>query len=192
MSGTLPNEHLVARLGGGALNNAEPMTQWLNNQAEEGWTLITVSDGVCYFTRTLAAPRNLTVPAVIQNGDMLHCTMGEWTGHPTAYAYQWQIDGVDAGTSSPDYDASADGGKSATCVVSATNAAGTGTAPPSDAVVIAGERHETTRRAADQGQAGGGQGHESHAPQAGHQSADGSAAHASHAHGAHQGQGARH
>jgi hypothetical protein len=83
-------------------------------------------------------PVNTTVPHVSQTGNVLNCTMGNWTGEPTAYAYQWQIDGVDVGTDSLDYTATAgDVGKTATCVVTATNAAGSTAAPPSVGVVVA-------------------------------------------------------
>jgi predicted fused transcriptional regulator/phosphomethylpyrimidine kinase len=64
--------------------------------------------------------------------------MGNWTGEPTSYAYAWQIDGAAAGTGTADYAVQAgDVGKSATCVVTATNAAGSTAAPPSVGVVVA-------------------------------------------------------
>lgn len=84
------------------------------------------------------APVNTAVPAVTQTGNVLHCTMGTWTGEPTAYAYQWQIDGANVGTNSADYTAVAgDVGKTATCVVTATNATGSTAAPPSVGVLVA-------------------------------------------------------
>jgi hypothetical protein len=83
------------------------------------------------------APVNTAVPAVTQSGTTLSCTMGIWTGEPTSYAYQWKLDGVDAGTGTADYAVQAgDVGKSATCVVTATNAHGSTAAPPSVGVVI--------------------------------------------------------
>jgi hypothetical protein len=85
-----------------------------------------------------AAPVNVTVPAVTQAADVLSCTMGTWTGEPTSYAYQWQLDGVDAGTDADSYTVTAgDIGKSATCVVTATNGLGSTAAPPSNAIVVA-------------------------------------------------------
>lgn len=84
-------------------------------------------------------PANTTVPYVTQDGDTLNCTMGEWTGKPTGYAYQWQIDGADVGTDAADYTATpADVGLTATCVVTASNANGATAAPPSNGVVVAG------------------------------------------------------
>ena len=86
---------------------------------------------------TQGAPVNRNVPYVSQAGDDLHCTMGEWLGEPTSYAYQWQIDGANVGTDEPDYATTAgDVGHTATCIVTATNAAGSTTAAPSNGVVI--------------------------------------------------------
>ena len=82
------------------------------------------------------APVNIDVPVVSQTGSTLNCTMGNWDGEPTSYAYLWMIDATIGGTA-PSYTVlPADVGKSATCTVSATNAAGTTSAPPSNAVVI--------------------------------------------------------
>jgi len=82
-------------------------------------------------------PGNVDVPHVSQAGDKLTCTMGNWTGTPTTYAYQWKLDGGDVGTDSATHTVTAgDAGKSATCVVSASNAIGSTTAPPSNSVVV--------------------------------------------------------
>jgi hypothetical protein len=83
------------------------------------------------------APANVDVPHVSQAGDKLNCTMGNWTGTPTTYAYQWKLDGGDVGTDSATHTVTAaDAGKSATCVVTATNAIGSTAAPPSVGVVV--------------------------------------------------------
>ena len=64
--------------------------------------------------------------------------MGNWTGEPTSYSYRWEVGGTSVGTDAATYDVQpADVGKSATCVVTATNAAGSTAAPPSNAVVVA-------------------------------------------------------
>jgi hypothetical protein len=85
-----------------------------------------------------AAPVNVAVPAVTQDDVLLNCTMGEWSGEPTSYAYQWQIDGADAGLDAASYITTTDDvGKTATCVVTATNATGSTAAPPSVGVVVA-------------------------------------------------------
>ena len=85
-------------------------------------------------------PINVDVPHVQQAGSELSCTMGNWEGmqaEPHSYAYQWQLDGADitGGTASLPIVAD-DVGKTATCVVSATNALGTTAAPPSNSVVV--------------------------------------------------------
>jgi hypothetical protein len=87
-----------------------------------------------------APPVNRDVPHATQSGTTLNCTMGNWEGEPTSYAYQWKIDGVNVGTgmaTATHTVTPADVGKSATCVVTATNALGSTAAPPSNAVVIA-------------------------------------------------------
>jgi hypothetical protein len=84
------------------------------------------------------APVNTAVPAVTQSGTTLNCTMGTWTGEPTSYAYQWKLDGTNAGTDAATYDVQAgDVGKAATCVVTATNAGGSTAAPESASVTVA-------------------------------------------------------
>jgi hypothetical protein len=87
----------------------------------------------------LFAPINKDVPYVSQNYTVMNCTMGNWAGDPDTYAYQWKLNGTNAGTNSPNYTiaAPADVGKTATCVVTATNLMGSTAAPPSVGVVIA-------------------------------------------------------
>jgi hypothetical protein len=103
-----------------------------------------------------APPINIDVPYASQQGDLVNCTMGNWTGEPSGYAYQWQSDGVDVGEDTPYTVTADDAGKTFTCIVTATNAAGSTAAPPSNGVVIvapAGDapahtaaRHATTGR----------------------------------------------
>ena len=38
-------------------------------------------------------PVNVDVPYVAQEGSVLTCTMGNWEGEPSHYAYQWRVDG---------------------------------------------------------------------------------------------------
>ena len=88
----------------------------------------------------LVPPVNRDVPAVTQAGAVLNCTMGNWDGAPDTYAYQWRLDGTDVGDGTANYTTvPADVGKTAICTVSATNAAGTTVAPPSNQVMIAPE-----------------------------------------------------
>jgi hypothetical protein len=84
-----------------------------------------------------SAPVNVDVPFASQTGGTLNCTMGNWQHVPTSYAYAWTIDGAAAGTAA-DYAVQAgDVGKSATCIVTATNAVGSTAAPPSNPVTVA-------------------------------------------------------
>jgi len=82
-------------------------------------------------------PVNVDVPYVQQAGATMTCTMGNWQGEPTSYAYQWQMDDQSipsAGASLPL--TQADLGHSVACIVTATNAAGSTAAPQSNAVVV--------------------------------------------------------
>ncbi|HTI78897.1 MAG TPA: hypothetical protein VL614_00450 [Acetobacteraceae bacterium] len=83
-----------------------------------------------------APPVNVDVPYVSQNGAVLSCTLGNWDGSPTSYLYLWQLDGTPVGTADTYPVQPADVGKSATCTVSATNDAGTTSAPVSNAIVV--------------------------------------------------------
>ena len=70
-------------------------------------------------------------------GGTLNCTMGNWSGEPSAYSYAWQASGTAVGTDAADYTVTAtDSGKSIVCIVTATNANGATAAPPSNAVAI--------------------------------------------------------
>ena len=85
-----------------------------------------------------APPVNRDVPYASQQGGVLNCTMGNWDNVPDSYAYQWEIDGADVGGDSANYTVTpADVGKSAVCIVTATNALGSTEAPPSNAVMVA-------------------------------------------------------
>jgi hypothetical protein len=89
-------------------------------------------------TPPLMAPINRAVPYVSQYGDTLTCTMGTWTGEPTAYSYEWTLDGTPAGDDSDTLIVTAaEVGQVAVCVVTATNDTGTTEAPPSNEVTVA-------------------------------------------------------
>ena len=82
-------------------------------------------------------PVNVDVPHAQQDGQTLTCTMVNWENEPTIYAYQRQRDGVDNGGAAASYAiVAADAGHTLTCVVTATNAAGATTAPPSNGIAI--------------------------------------------------------
>ena len=73
-----------------------------------------------------------------QAGTTLNSTMGNWTGEPTSYAYAWKIDGAAVGSDNAIYSVlPVDVGQTATCTVTATNAAGSTAAPPSVGVTVA-------------------------------------------------------
>src|SRR5580765_8026123 len=79
------------------------------------------------------APVNVDVPAITGPatvGSTLSCSMGNWEGEPTSYAYQFKSDGADVTGMNETYlVADTDAGKSITCIVTATNAAGATAAP---------------------------------------------------------------
>ena len=114
-----------------------------------------------------APPVNVDVPFVDgigAPGETLTCTMGNWEGmaaEPHSYSYVWQTDDAPNSAVGPTYVVvPGDAGKSISCIVTATNALGSTTAPPSNAVEVmsaarsatearhnAGEaRHNTPRR----------------------------------------------
>lgn len=88
------------------------------------------------------APTNRDVPHLQGNGavgEVLTCTKGNWNGEPTGYAYAWKSNTAAVGGTGDTYTvAESDAGHSITCVVTATNAAGSTTAPPSNAVHVDG------------------------------------------------------
>lgn len=84
-----------------------------------------------------AVPFCEDTPHVTYDGTTLACTMGNWAGTPTAYAYQWQMDGEDVGSDAATYQpGEADALKTATCIVTASNDYGSTAAPPSNAIVV--------------------------------------------------------
>ena len=92
------------------------------------------------------APVLIDVPyvgGVGQVGQTLTCTTGNWENAPTSYEYKWLKDSLadedTAGVTANTYVVKeGDVGKSITCVVTATNDAGSATAPPSNAVEVTG------------------------------------------------------
>jgi hypothetical protein len=93
-----------------------------------------------------SAPVNVDVPYASQAGSVLNCTMGNWQQTPTGYAYAWTVDGAAAGTAADYTVTPADVGKTATCVVTATNSIGSTAAPASNPVVITDPAGATRNR----------------------------------------------
>lgn len=94
-----------------------------------------------------APPVNVDVPSVsgpdgtttATVGQTLTCTMGNWEGEPASalYAYSWHSDGTPNSATGDTYAVvPGDAGHSITCVVTATNSAGSTDAPPSNAVAV--------------------------------------------------------
>lgn len=108
---------------------------WLNNDRGNADQIQALVNAL---TATLAPPSNTDVPYVSQAGSVLSCTMGNWTGEPTSYAYAWHSDGVANGGTGATYTVqAADSGHDLACVVTATNGVGSTAAPMSNAVTIA-------------------------------------------------------
>ena len=86
------------------------------------------SDGVSL--KGLTAPANTTLPSQIGPGKVANlqtCNPGVWTGGYARTSYQWKVNGVSIpGATGAGYTPQAsDATKSLTCVVTATNPAGT-------------------------------------------------------------------
>jgi hypothetical protein len=82
------------------------------------------------------ASANANPPIV---GTVCSVTNGNWVGTPTSYSYQWTRNGTAIGgaTAATYTLVSADtGGKDIRCVVTATNAQGSTTAPPSNLIRV--------------------------------------------------------
>jgi len=91
-----------------------------------------------------APPVNVDVPMIYGPsgssaavGQTLQCTMGNWSGAPRVYEYQWMRDGTQTtGTGASTYVVETnDVGFNITCVVTAINGLGEATAPPSNAIM---------------------------------------------------------
>jgi hypothetical protein len=86
-------------------------------------------------------PVNTAAPAIsgtLGFGQTLSCSAGAWSHSPTSYAYHWERDGAGIGANGSTYIVQlADQGHNLTCVVTATNLAGSATATsPSVAIPL--------------------------------------------------------
>ena len=109
-------------------------TDWLDNDRTH---VAEIAALVAGFVAALGPPTVVDVPLVMQNGDTLTCTMGNWQGEPSAYAYEWHRDGVAFGATEATYTVQPDdAGHDLACVVTATNALGSTAAPMSNAIAI--------------------------------------------------------
>ena len=111
-----------------------PAADWLNNDRTHAGEIAGLLADV---VADLGPPTNRDVPLVWQSGQVLTCTMGNWDGEPTSYAYAWHSDGVANGTTGETYAVQAgDVDHGLACVVTATNALGSTAAPMSNTVVV--------------------------------------------------------
>ena len=91
----------------------------------------------------IAPPTVIDAPLIWQEGagagSMLTCTLGNWYGSPNTRTYQWQLDGVDVdGATEATYTVLlADIGKTATCIMVATNIAGDSDPVTSNTITVA-------------------------------------------------------
>jgi hypothetical protein len=109
---------------------------WLNNDRTHAAEIAALTAAM---VGAQGPPVNVDVPFVSQTGGTLSCTMGNWTGEPTSYAYAWHNDGVANGAVDATYTVQPDdSGHSLACVVTATNALGSTIAPMSNAIAIPG------------------------------------------------------
>ena len=108
---------------------------WLNNDRTHQAEIAALTASL---TASAGPPVVVDVPYASQAGATLACTMGNWQGDPTGYAYAWYIDGVakDGATSATVPVTPDDVGHSAGCVVTATNALGDTAAPMSNSVTV--------------------------------------------------------
>lgn len=100
---------------------------------------VTIPTQPIYIPPPPPAPTVIDVPYASQKGGTLSCTMGNWNGEPTAYAYQWQtgganIPGADEATFSLD---APHIGEKFVCVVIAGNAGGGTSATSNEVTVLA-------------------------------------------------------
>ncbi len=101
-----------------------------------------ISNTTATVISNLAAPVNTVAPVVSASGPpyyvgtVFSTTDGTWTNTPTSYAYQWKVNGSNVGTNTNSYTCvEADVTLDVTCVVTATNAAGS-TGQVSNALTI--------------------------------------------------------
>jgi hypothetical protein len=126
----------MGRLGDGTAVMQTAMTAEIKAEIEAGSYYL--ADGLVDEAEPSGPPTNVDVPHVTATGALANCTMGNWTGSPTSYAYAWQRDGAPiAGATSADYTmVAADSGKQIGCIVSAANAAGGPVAAPLSNTVV--------------------------------------------------------
>jgi hypothetical protein len=153
----------------------------LNELGSQGWRLVmstTVNASLLWFIRELGdgppieppiePPEEVTEPPVVIDapyasgpsgeasatvGETVNCTMGNWEGEPSRYAYLWkrrlaggQVIPLNNETG-PEYDtATQDGGNSVFCAIEASNDYGQAYSESNDVAVSASEVVEPQRK----------------------------------------------
>jgi hypothetical protein len=98
----------------------------------------------------VVAPANTVAPAITPSGAQtvgttINVSNGSWSNSPTAFAYQWKRGATNVGTNTAGYRlVTADVGQTITCVVTATNSAGSATATSSNSVTVPGASTKAT------------------------------------------------
>jgi hypothetical protein len=94
-------------------------------------------------------PAVVDIPSVSGAGTVggtLTCTMGNWTGEPSGYAYEWRADTTNVLGNGESYVVDeVCVGHEVCCVVTASNAFGSTQAPPSNATMIAAAGAQSAR-----------------------------------------------
>lgn len=96
---------------------------------------------VISLTYVKQVPTNTVAPVASgtgEEGEVLSCTTGTWTGDPTSYSYQWESDGTPiAGATASTFTVTAsEEATDVTCAVKATNSAGISAASDSNSITI--------------------------------------------------------
>jgi hypothetical protein len=98
----------------------------------------------------VVAPANTVAPAITPSGSQtvgttINVSTGTWSNSPTAFAYQWKRGATNVGTNTAGYRlVTADVGQTITCVVTATNSAGSASATSSNSVTVPGSTTKAT------------------------------------------------
>ena len=118
--------------GDGAANNSIGWGQGANNAIGWGSVYAVSSAGLTDITGIVSAPVNTIAPVISGTttlGSVLTTTDGIWTNSPTSFAYQWKRGATNIGTNANTYTlVVADTNENITCVVTGTNAIGSGNA----------------------------------------------------------------
>ena len=124
----------MGRTGDGTPVVTSPMTKEIEDAVKNGEYYL--AEGEPPPKAAAAPPVNVDVPYVEAMGQTASCTMGNWNGEPTSYAYAWQRDGMAiSGATAASYPmVAADSGKAIGCIVTATNSAGSTAAPLSNTI----------------------------------------------------------